>query len=177
MVSIPIGLGASKLLARRRDKTIGRMIVVLCLLTVPAYIAAPKIAKRLNVMTRPRKVPYRDDYSYFLRPWKTGERGAERFAEEVLAVVEPEAIIFADTTTAPPLLYAQQVKARRADVKIISSIGSSAAAPHLDEQTIDKLLAEKTVYVVSPLKGYCPDLLFQGCTFEDAGIVHRAVPK
>lgn len=177
MVSILIGAGACKILSRRRNKTIGRVIIALCLLTVPAYIAAPKIAERLNVMTRPRKIPYRDDYTYFLRPWKTGERGAEQFAEEVFDVAEPDAIIFADTTTAPSLLYAQQVKAKRADVKIISSIGSSVASPQLDEQTIDKLLAEKAVYVVSPLKGYCPDLLLERCTFEDGGVVHRAVPK
>ena len=177
MVSILIGLGAARILSRRRDKITGRVIVLLCLLTIPAYVAAPTIAEHFKVMTRPRKIPYRNDYTYFLRPWKTGERGAEQFAREAFDVAEPDAIIFADTTTAPPLLYAQQVKARRIDVKIISSIGSSAAAPQADEQTIDKLLAEKTVYVVSPLKGYCPDLLFQRCTFEDDGVVHRAIPK
>jgi len=165
------------ILSRRGRRSLGRTIVAFSLLTIPAYIAAPKVAKRLNVMTRPRKIPYRDDYSYFLRPWKTGYRGAEKFADEVFTLAEPGAVIFADSTTASPLLYAQEVKAKRSDLKIVSNLGENADMLLLDERTIDSLLAEKAVYVVSPLEKYCPDLLLARCTFEKTGPIYRAVPK
>ena len=180
MVSILIGAGTARVLRRKGRRTLGRVIVALCLLTIPAYIAAPKMAKRLNVMTRPRKTPYRDDYTYFLRPWKTGYRSAEKFADEVFKLAETNALIFADSTTASPLLQAQEVNAKRADLKIISSLGRGADALQLDESAsggVDRLLAEETVYVVSPFKGYCPGLLLERCTFKDLGVIHRAVPK
>lgn len=178
MASILIGVGAASFLSRRRNKIIGRAMIVLSLLTIPAYIAAPAVAERLKVMTRPRTIPYRNDYTYFLRPWKTGDRGAEQFAVEVFNLVEPNAAILADPTTSPPLLYIQQVRAERPDVWIISFIGSTVGAPQLNEQTIDKLLAERAVYVVSPMKGYCPDFLLDDrFTFRQAGPIWRVTPK
>jgi len=128
---------------------------------------------------RARKIPYRDDYTYFLRPWKTGYRGAERFADDVLAAVEAGAIIVCslDATTAGPLLYVQEVKAKRPDVKIISEFGESEGAPKVDESTIDAVLAERAVYVVSPVRGYCPDFLLDGYDFEAAGLVRRVTGK
>lgn len=177
MFSILIGAGTAKIVSRGRDKAPGRLILSLCLLSVPVYIIAPKAASRLNVMTRPRQVPYRNDYSYFLRPWKTGYRGTEKFSAETFEAVDRGALVFADTTTAPPLLYAQEVKGKRADVKIISSIGSTSNSPELTLETADRLLREEAIYVVSPLKGYCPEILLNRCTFERAGVVYRAKPK
>jgi hypothetical protein len=137
---------------------------------------APKIAKQTGItIGRGREIPYRDDYRYFLQPWRTGYRGAERFANEVLESLEPAGVIFADATTAPPLLYAQQVKAKRPDVKIISSIGSSENSPELNEQTIEKFLAERAVYVVSPIDGYCPAFLLERYKFEQTGLIWKVV--
>ncbi len=178
IVSILIAVGACSVLARRRRKSLGRVIVALCFLTIPAYIAAPKAAKWLGITSgRDRKIPYRNDYTYFLRPWKTGCRSAERFAGEALGVVDPNAVIFADSTTAPPLLYDQEVNAKRCDVKIISLIGTSAGAPDFNERTVDKLLAERAIYVVSPVRRYYPELLHERCDFEPAGVIYRAVPR
>jgi hypothetical protein len=178
IVSILIAVGACSVLARRRRKTLGRVIVALCFLTIPAYIAAPKAAKWLGISSgRERNIPYRDDHSYFLRPWKTGCRGAERFADEALDAVRQDAIVYADNTTSAPLLYAQEVKAKRPDVKIISPVACSPGSPELNEQTIDGLLAEQRIYVVSPVKNYCPDLLLERCVFEPAGPIYHALPK
>lgn len=178
IVSILIAVGACSVLARRRRKSLGRVIVALCFLTIPAYMAAPKAAKWLGVTSgRDRNIPYRDDYTYFLRPWQTGYRGAERFAGEALDSVRQNAIVHADNTTAPPLLYAQEVKAKRPDVRIISPVGCSPGSPELNEQTADRLLAEQLIYVVSPVKRYCPDLLLERCVFEPAGPIYHAIPK
>jgi hypothetical protein len=177
MVSILIGVGSARLLSRRRNKTIGRIIIAFCLLTVPVYIVAPRIAQRLNVMTRPRKIPYRNDYAYFLTPWKTGENGPDIFAEEAFKAVTPNALIIADSTTSPPLLYAQEVKARRPDVKIISPAGSTPGSPKFDRQTADEILTQRSVYVVSPVEHFCPDFLLERCTFHKAGPLWLATPK
>jgi len=177
MFSILIGAGTARVLRHRRRPVLGGVIVGFCLLTVPAYVLAPAAARRLGVMARPREIPYRDDYRYFLQPWRTGYRGAERFAEEVFELVEPRAVIYADSTTAPPLLYAQEVKAKRPDVAIISRIGTSRGAPEFSEATVERLLRERPIYVVSAVKGYYPEFLEGRCDFEPAGIIYRVVPK
>lgn len=177
MVSILIGVGSARLLSRRRGKGLAKIILALCLLTIPAYIAAPKIAERLKVMTRPRKIPHRNDYSFFLTPWKTGDNGPDIFSEEALKAVAPNALIIADSTTASPLLYTQEVKGRRPDVKIISDIGSTPGSPKFDEETADEILAQRSVYVVSPMEGYCPDFLLERCTFHEVGPLWLARPK
>jgi hypothetical protein len=47
----------------------------------------------------------------------------------------------------------------------------------LNEDTIEKLLDERGVYVVSPIKGYCPAFLLERYSFEPAGIIRRVVKK
>lgn len=174
--SILIGVGVSMLIGRKSSKAMTYVVAALCLLPVPAYMMAPKIAKQMGVtIGHGREIPYRDDYVYFLQPWRTGYRGAERFANEALDSLEPAAIIFADATTSPPLLYTQQVKAKRPDVKIISSIGSSEDSPEFNEQTLEKLLAERAVYVVSPIKEYCPAFLLERYKFQQAGLIWKVV--
>ena len=59
------------------------------LLPVGIYTIAPQLARRANLRIGTRQdIPYRNDYEYFLRPWKTGYVGAERFATEALQGVE-----------------------------------------------------------------------------------------
>ena len=41
----------------------------------------------------------------------------------------------------------------------------------------DKLFKEKTIYVVSPVKGYCPEFILDNYNFEKAGVLHRVVEK
>ncbi len=175
VVAILIGAGAQRFISRRRRGAAGRLILLLSLLTIPAYIAAPALAERLGVPER-RNIPYRDDYTYFLRPWRTGYRGAERFAAEALDAVKDNAVILADSTTAPPLLYVQAVHEKRPDVDIVSPIVRSQGAPEPNEQTIDALLAERPVYVVSIDERYRPALLSSRCHFEPAGVLFRALP-
>lgn len=178
MVSILVGLGAHCFITLKNRKILGHIAIVLTLLPIPVYVAAPKIAKEMAIKSgRSREIPYRDDYTYFLQPWKMGYRGAERFANEALNAVEDGAIIYADGTTAPSLLYVQEVKGKRKDVKIISFIGSSAGSPEFNEQTVEKLFSERVVYVVSPLVGYCPPFLLEQYSFVPADIIWRVIEK
>jgi len=174
IVSILIGVGASRVLNGKRAEILACVVVTLAFVAVPVYVAAPKVAKKLGIMSgRAREIPYRDDYVYFLRPWRTGYRGPEKFANEIFGMVEPDAIVYADGTTAPPLLNTQQIREIRQDVKIISNVGSSEGSPEFNEMTVEELLSERAVYVVSAVQGYCPEYLLERYSFVPVSIVWR----
>ena len=148
------------------------MVLFFSLLPVGVYAAAPTLAKKMQLDIGTRDdVPYRDDYKYFLQPWKTGYKGAEQFADEALGLVEDNAVIYADATTVAPLLCAQEVKGKRPDVKIISGAVNSKNAPRFDEQTVEQLLEDRPVYVISPRPGYCPAFVLDNYDLVRAGIL------
>jgi len=178
IVSILIALGAHYVVLVRRHRSLAWVIVLSTILPVPSYVAAPQVAKKLGITSgRRREIPYRNDYEYFLRPWRTGYKGAEKFAEDAFSVAERNAIIYADVTTAPPLLYAQQVESKRLDLSITSRIGWSENCPKFDQHTFERLFAERAVYVVTPLPGYCPKFLLDNYNFVKAGVLYRVVER
>ena len=154
LASVLIGVGFDLLIIQPNRKILCWIVFIFALLPIPIYIIAPAIAQKqkFNLSTR-ADVPYRDDYIWFLRPWKSGYSGAERFAEEVFDKLEPEAVVYADNTMVYPLLYMQEVKGKRADIKIISKYASSEGAPLLSEKSIEQWLSEGDVHAVSPVAG------------------------
>jgi hypothetical protein len=154
LASILIGVGFNLLITKFRYKTLCWIVFILALLPIPIYIAAPLMAERVEFDLFTRKdVPYRNDYMWFLRPWKTGYNGAEKFAEEAFSKLESDAVVYADNTMVYPLLYMQQVEGRRPDVAIISDYAASEGVPLLSEKSITRWLSEAEVYSVSPLAG------------------------
>jgi hypothetical protein len=176
--SVFMGLGTHHFHQRAKSKAFGPVVVAFSLLPIVIYAAAPTLAKKiqLNLGTR-ADIPYRNDYEYFLQPWKTGYRGAEQFAEKALQVSQNDSLIYADMTTVGPLVYAQEVKGKRPDVKIVSAIIKSKNAPDFNEQTIAQLLNERTVYVVSRRPGYCPAFVLDNYDLVPAGILWRLVER
>ncbi|MHC4172022.1 MAG: protein O-mannosyl-transferase family [Planctomycetota bacterium] len=154
LASILIGVGFNSLVAVPSHKILCWAVLVLSLLPIPTYIIAPVLAEKVgfNISTR-ADVPYRDDYTWFLRPWRMGYRGAEKFADEVFEKLEPDAVIFADNTMVYPLLYMQEVKGKRADIRIISKYASSEGLPLLSEKPLKQWLSEGDVFSVSPVAG------------------------
>ena len=178
MVSILIGLGTYHLQGRINRKAFAFLVLFFSLLPIGVYAASPILARKmqLNIGTRD-DIPYRDDYKYFLQPWKTGYKGAERFADEALDLVAENAVIYADTTTVAPLLLVQQVKGKRPDAKVVSGIVNSKDAPRFDEQTIEQLLEDRSIYVVSPKPGYCPEFVLENYDLVRAGILWQVVER
>jgi len=156
----------------KKCKILCRAALVLTLLPIPAYMIAPAAARRVNLFAGMRQIPYRDPYRYFLQPWRTGYRGAERFAEKALRQVEPDAILCADSTTLYVLLYVQEVKHLRPDVKLLG-----IPSPEVTEQTIERTLKRQSVYVVSNVPGYCPAFLLKRYEFERTGVLWRVQSK
>jgi hypothetical protein len=178
LVSVLIGVGFNSLVTRPNRKILCRIVFILALMPIPAYIIAPVIAQKMQFnLSTTRDIPYRNEYIWFLRPWKTGYHGAEKFANEVLDTVKDKAIIYADGTTVYPLLYMQEIKAKRRDVTIVSGHGSINNLKEYNENVIDKILSERPVYVVSPISGYCPDFLLERYGFKPVVIIYCIVEK
>jgi hypothetical protein len=176
MVSILVGLGAHVVQVRVRPRAVLYLIGAFSLLPVAVYAVTPALAEQTNLMIGTRgDVPYRNDYEYFLQPWKTGYRGAERFAQEALDTAEENGVIYADTTTVGPLLYMQEVKGRRPDVKIVTGIVSSPGAPAYGEHAMEQLIASHPVYVTSKSAGYCPAFIRQRYELVQAGVLWQVV--
>jgi len=149
-----IGVGFDFLIRPAGHKILAYLVLIFALLPIPVYIIAPVAAEKMQFKLPTRgDIPYRNDYRWFLRPWKTGYRGTERFADEVFGKLESGAVVYADSTMVYPLLYAQQVKGERADIRIISQSASSEGLPLLVEKPLEAWLLEGDVYTVSLVRG------------------------
>jgi hypothetical protein len=154
LASILIGVGFNSLFAIPGRKILCWVVLIFTLLPIPTYIVAPVLAEKVqfNISTR-ADVPHRNDYTWFLQPWRTGYRGAEKFADEVFNKLEPDAVVYADNTMVYPLLYMQEVKEKRADIRIISKYASSEGLPLVGEKSLKQWLSEGDVFSVSPVAG------------------------
>jgi len=178
MVSALAGLGMYIIHKRMGSRVFVCLVLIFAFLPIPVYAAVPVIAEKIGFsLGTKREIPYRDEYRYFLCPWKTGYRRTDRFVNEALASVENNAIIYADGTVAYTLLYAQQVREKRRDIRIVSGQDSSEGAPVLNENTVAGLMADSALYVVSPVKGYCLPFLLENYDFVQAGVLWRVVDR
>jgi len=174
MVAVIVGLGANVFIRRNKSGLLIPLMVFFTLLPISVYCIAPAVARKTyKSIGQRRQLPYRNDYKYFLQPWKNGYRGAERYANEAFEIAAPNSIIYVDHTAVHPLLYMQQVKGRRSDLKIVSKFDSSIDAPEFKRETISELIENFTVYVVSPISGYCPGFLIDNYDFTREGILWR----
>ena len=177
LVSIIIGIGFDRLFVLYNNKLVTVAAFILALLPIGVYAVAPVIAERMQVnMGTNRQIPYRNDYTYFLRPWQGGNYGPSLFAEEALDIVEDNAAIIADGTTVYSLWYAQTIKNIKPGVIVLSSHGDyKNLIDFPTAQTISRLLTEKQVYVVSPVEGYCLDFLLDNYSFKEAGPLYQVI--
>ncbi len=77
---------------------------------VVVYMAFPWIAEQRGWLGKSwRDLPYRDEYSAFLHPWKHHDDSAERYTRDTLARVAPGGWILADATTACPIAFSAEV--------------------------------------------------------------------
>ncbi|MHC4680070.1 MAG: protein O-mannosyl-transferase family [Planctomycetota bacterium] len=178
VVSILAGAGTHWLQDRINHKIVAFLVLFFSILPAGIYTTTPTLAEKehLDIGTR-GNIPYRNDYKYFLQPWKTGYRGAERFAKQALEQVADNAVIYADVTTAAPLLLARQVGRKRPDVAIVSGTVNSKEAPQLNEHTIAQLLRNRPIYVVSPGRQYCPEFVRKNYDLIQDDILWRVVER
>ncbi len=187
LLAILIGLGADRFLEERTAATCCRTaphawkyaLIAAAVLPAGIYAALPPLARAMHLpIGVTRDIPYRDEYAYFLHPWKTGYRGAERFASELHDLVPDGAVIIADSTTVRPLIYMQLTNRWSKRVQVYPRLTRSEGENnHADPETLRQQLTAGLVYVVTPERPYCPAWLLEGYTFSKEGIVYRVTGR
>jgi hypothetical protein len=158
--SVLIGAGVSVVWPRLAGlKAWG--LVALALVPIAVYAVLPTAARTAGYVFFKRELPYRDPYIFFLQPWRTGDHSARQFAEEVLESLPPGAVLFSDTTPAPPLLCLQKLEGQRPDVQIAAPGGLAPAMLKHYWGTSKNLMPEfeaegRRVFVVTDYPGYMP---------------------
>lgn len=179
LASVFSGVGMYVFFKRYSRKPYVILILLFALLPLPVYEFVPLAAERLKInLGTKRTIPYRNNYTHFLRPWQRGNDGPAVFAREAMSNAEKGAIIIADGTTVYPLWYVQEIKGMRPDVQLVSghrSYKNPISFPTTD--TIGRVMSNRAVYVVSPVAGYCPDYLLEGYDFIKAGPIYRVVER
>lgn len=144
-------------------------VAILWVAALPAvYAAVPSALRALGApVTLGRALPFRDELSYWVRPWKFDDHSAERFARAALEGVEHGSVILADWTALFPLLLVQSIQGLRPDVVVRATY---EADPSL-------VLDQRPLYVVTPRRPYCPEWLLSAGRFLPAGPLYRVVLK
>ncbi len=179
LTALLIGLGAKSFVDPRSP---GRGILLLCAAMLPlvVYVALPNIVRAggINMGTQ-REIPFRDNYEYFLHPWKTGENGPRLFAEHLGDLLPPQAVLFADNTTVRPLQYMRLTESWRPDVRLYPPIVIDKSVDvRFGRAALSETISQGRVYVVTPQVPYCPDWLVEYYQFEESGLIYRvSLPK
>lgn len=174
LLAIVIGFGAARFLKKGLRMRTAALIAA-ALLPVGVYAVLPELTRAAGLdLGVTREVPYRDSRVYFLRPWKTGYRGAERFARELRETLPENAVLIADGTTVRPIHYLQLTGRWRRDVRVFppAERGPDTRAWSSEEQLAGELAAG-LVFVVTPQRPYCPRWLAWGYEFSQEGLVYR----
>ncbi len=151
MTAIFIGVGAKWILDKfYESKKLAAVILTFTFFTVPVYFAAPVAAKMAGFSLGTRgDIAYRDDYQWFLQPWRTGYMGADKYAKQVLTTLKPGSVVIADGTTLYPLALTQQVKGIGENVIIYSSHGSFNTADDYSMEFLMDKAREKKLYATT----------------------------
>lgn len=141
----------------RPARSLAIAAIILSLLLTPVLYA---IAPHYINLNRPRTLPGRNEMRYWISPWKCGEFSAQNFAVEALRTVKPNAVIFADDTTAYPIALVQQLFDLRPDVHVENDVlGSELGNPDEDFAGFVARLRERPLYVVTNHPRYVPESL------------------
>jgi len=169
LLCVFIAAGADILVQKFQHKAIAALIVLFTLLPIAVYAFVPTFAENRGIsMPTRRTIPYRNDYKWFLQPWRTGYNGPRQFATEVFDMLKTGDFIYADTTAVRPLLYGQLVENRGKHITVTANqnvLRETLAAGNGD------------VYIVSREKGYCPAFVIENYDLAKAGSIWRIVEK
>ncbi|MCF7974316.1 MAG: glycosyltransferase family 39 protein [Phycisphaerae bacterium] len=179
VMAVFMGKGLSDLMQKSNNRWLIRCTLALSLCPAIVYFVAPNVLKRQGITLGTRQnIPYRDDLTYFLQPWKTGYGGAGQFAGEVFEQLAQGAVLYADNTTVAPLVLYQAIHGSRPDVHVVSAVISTPGAPEFSEASFDRLIKTRPVYVVSDQHGYFPSFLIEYYEMHQRGHIFQVIkPK
>jgi hypothetical protein len=159
VASLMIGAAAARVMASR-SRAWAAALLAAALLPVAVYAVLPSITERAGYPSFPRRLPFRNPYVQFFQPWRTGDDGARRYAEEVLASLPPSAVLAPDSTAQPPLLCVHDLEHQRTDVQVGLKGGVEG----------------RRVFVTSDVPGFAPAWAVKGGRLEPFGLVWEVKP-
>ena len=128
---------------------------------------------------RARKLPFRDEIRYWVVPWKHNEDSAERAARAALAQASPDGVIITDGNLYHPMHSLQFLENLYPEVTIRLkedfSGNNALPTPETNRKALLKLYSGRSIFVVSPVKGYVPDWMLTEADFAQEGVLYRVV--
>jgi hypothetical protein len=162
-VALFMAIGVDSFLESRPSFLTRCTIVVFSMLSPAIYVVLPPILERYKpdlVYVPHRNVPHRDRFTWFLQPWRFGQRGADRFARELFSELPQNAWLIVDGTLCTPLNYLQSVEGLRRDVYLDSWVARQDWFDQVDVTAArENKLREGLVFVVINDLYYLPDWL------------------
>jgi hypothetical protein len=159
MLSILIGGGTFALIQRYKSKAVFVALIFFSVFPAAVYTYLPGLVEDYYpIFKDKRQLPYRNEYTYFLWPARTGYTGAERFAKEAIENVPDGSLIFADGTSLYPLAITKLLYYPEKDVSILSRHGSYDNLSVYTEEQILEMIKSHPSYVVSQGQ-YCPEYI------------------
>ena len=142
---------------------------VACALMGPLLLCEA-VQRTGQAVSRSRTLPFRDETSYWVLPWKQHETSAAHFAADVGKQLHAGDVLLADSTAAGPLLAAKVAGVLTEDWRLITPWSGVS-----DSELLNVIRDTSTrFYVVSPVKGYVPQAVLEaGCSFSREGAVYR----
>ena len=132
VIALWIAVGLAALWPRivSRKRLLAAAILLTTALPVLLYALAPTLARPFTSnLPGFRPLPGRDNLTYVLSPWKHRETGARAFGEQILGVLPPDSVLFADYSIWAVLNYLQVVEGARPDVELVKLPGQPAQVP------------------------------------------------
>ncbi|MCA9243139.1 MAG: DUF2723 domain-containing protein [Phycisphaerales bacterium] len=173
MIAILIGIGAVQI---RWRPWIRQLAMAAAFMPIVVYYYLPNVASRLKLAELERReVPYRNDYEYFLWPWKTLYDGAERFGRAAVEEAPAGAFLILDSTTVRPLHYLQSTEGFPKELTVWPPLDGEASTPN--DAMLETIAASGRLFVVSPVRGYVPEWLLNHCEFEKGFVLYQATLK
>ena len=144
------------------------------ILPVAVYEIAPAAMQRWGISTGvSRRIPFRDNYSYFVRPRKNDERGARTFAVYCLEKAAPDGLLIADSVIKNVLVFVRDVEGVQPGVALQDGKDTTGAPPIIDmkPEAIQPFVERGVAYVCGP--AYVPDWLRYNYDWVEDGLVYR----
>lgn len=168
LLAIWAGIGLDSMTLQRKQ------LITLCAVILLSSIATPLIIyhflqTKQGGVKRARELPFRNESSYWLFPWKHNEQSAVRFVKQVCAILKEGDVLIADNTAAGPIMAAQAAGLLTANIRIITFFTGET-----DEEIFQLINTKDRVYIVSPVAGYTSNALLTGqFTFEKEDVLYR----
>ncbi|HUF70771.1 MAG TPA: hypothetical protein VMM79_19130 [Longimicrobiales bacterium] len=144
-----IALGAEAVLRSwRRPRWILSFPIVA--LPILAYWMAPPIFTRLGFERTLRNAPYRNEATYFVQPWKIGERSARDYLDDLAEVLPPEPVVVGDWLLHTTVHAGQRVEGWREDATLFNANAEPC------EEVAEAYRAGRRIFILDDTPGYMP---------------------